>query len=161
VGRVSPVVELTTDDLRGELVGFSTRPERWRGLVQYDAAQRTYALVHRGLTSEIYVVSWMPGHDTGFHDHDESVAAIAVLEGAIHEERLCLEGAVGGTYGKGSILTVPRSAIHRVRHAGEAPSVTMHAYSPPHERVGTYEVEASGTLLRHAQAADTPLSAAG
>ena len=52
----------------------------------------------------------MPGHHTGFNDHDESVAAIAVLEGAIHEDRMCLEGAADGTYREGSILTVPRYA---------------------------------------------------
>ena len=150
---------LTPDQLRGHLVGFSARAERWRGLVHHDSSARTYAVLHRGATSEIYVVSWMPGHDTGFHDHDSSAAAIAVLEGAVYEERLSLGGTVGQVFERGSVVTIPRSAIHRVRHAGDTPSVTMHAYSPPLERVGTYEVESSGTLLRHAQPADTPLRA--
>jgi hypothetical protein len=39
----------------------------------------------------------MPDHDTGFHDHDDSAAAITVVDGAITEERLALGGAVKRT----------------------------------------------------------------
>jgi len=157
--RLAPVAPLAPDDLRAQLIGFSARRERWRGLVRHDPEERTYALLHRGPTSEIYVVSWMPGHDTGFHDHDQSAAAIAVLEGTVLEDRLCLGGTVSDALPAGSLVTIPPSAIHRVRHGGDAPSVTMHAYSPPLERVGAYEVEPSGRLLRHARAADVPLRA--
>ena len=38
--------------------------------------------------------------------------------------------------------------------------MTLHAYSPPLERVGTYEVADDGALLRHPRAADVPLEAA-
>jgi hypothetical protein len=101
----------------------------------------------------------MDGHDTGFHDHDTSAAAITVVEGAIVEERLSLAGACGARHDAGAVLEVPAEAIHRVRHAGDAPAVTLHAYSPPLTRVGTYEVGAGGALLRHAQDAQTPLAA--
>ena len=38
--------------------------------------------------------------------------------------------------------------------------MTLHAYSPPLNRVGTYEVlAADGALLRHPRAADVPLEA--
>ena len=43
--------------------------------------ERTYALLHRDEHVELYLVCWMPGHDTGFHDHDDSAAAIVVLDG--------------------------------------------------------------------------------
>jgi mannose-6-phosphate isomerase-like protein (cupin superfamily) len=102
----------------------------------------------------------MPGHDTGFHDHDESTAAIAVVEGSVREERLALGGTVQRLVTAGDVVTVPRAAIHRVRHSGAGRSVTLHAYSPPLERVGTYEVAEDGALLRHARAADVPLRAA-
>jgi quercetin dioxygenase-like cupin family protein len=108
---------------------------------------------------ELYVVCWMPGHDTGFHDHDESAAAIAVVQGAVSEERLSLNGTVRTELVAGETVTIAREAIHRVRHAGAAPAVTLHAYSPPLERVGTYEVARDGALLRHPRAADVPLEA--
>ena len=102
----------------------------------------------------------MPGHDTGFHDHDESAAAIVVLDGQISEERLALSGTVEVTLGPGDTVTIAREAIHRVRHAGEAPAVSLHAYSPPLRRVGTYEVAENGALLRHPRPSETPLEAA-
>ena len=151
---------LAPGDLRERLLAHAEDADAWRPLVRHDADERTYVLLHRDEEVELYVVCWMPGHDTGFHDHDESAAAISVLDGAISEERLALGGTVERILGAGETVTITREAIHRVRHAGEAPAVTLHAYSPPLERVGTYEVADDGALLRHPRAADVPLEAA-
>ena len=35
-------------------------------------------------------------------------------------------------------------------HAGTEPAVTIHAYSPPLTRMGSYTIEPSGQLRRHA-----------
>ena len=50
--------------------------------------------------------------------------------------------------GAGSTFTVPPVAIHRVMHAGGAPAVTIHAYSPPLTRTGVYRVGDGGELQR-------------
>jgi quercetin dioxygenase-like cupin family protein len=135
-------------------------PARTPGaLVRHDESERVYALLHRDADVEIYLVCWMPDHDTGFHDHDDSAAAITVLEGEITEERLALGGAVNRTLTAGDTVTIAREAIHRVKHAGEVPATTLHAYSPPLRRVGTYEVADDGALLRHPRPAETPLQA--
>jgi mannose-6-phosphate isomerase-like protein (cupin superfamily) len=147
-------------DLRDALLEWAGRPERWSPLVRHDPGERTYALVHRDDRMEVYVVCWMAGHDTGFHDHDDSAAVIAVLEGAITEERLALGRTVDVLLEAGDSVTIAREAIHRVRHAGPAPAVTLHAYSPPLSRVGTYEVAGDGALLRHPRSPDLPLEAA-
>ena len=102
----------------------------------------------------------MSGHDTGFHDHDHSAGAIAVLDGAISEERLSLGGPVARTLGAGDHVTIAPEAIHRVRHTGDVPAVTLQAYSPPLHRVGIYEVADDGALLRHPRSAGEPLDAA-
>ena len=146
-------------ELRETLLEFAGQPDRWLPLVRHDADERTYVLLHRDERVELYVVCWMPGHDTGFHDHDESAAAIAVVHGAVSEERLSLNGTVSAELVAGETVTIAREAIHRVRHTGEGPAVTLHAYSPPLERVGTYEVADDGALLRHPRAADVPLEA--
>jgi quercetin dioxygenase-like cupin family protein len=151
---------LTLTDLRQVVDGWAGHPELWRPLVKHTEEERTYALLHRDDSLELYVVCWMPGHDTGFHDHDESAAAIAVLEGEITEQRLALtSGTVEATLTSGDSITIAREAIHRVTHAGDAPAVTLHAYSPPLERVGTYEVAEDGALLRHPRPAEVPLQA--
>ena len=128
---------LALAELRETLFEYAERPERWLPLVRHDAGERIYALLHRDAEVEVYVVCWMAGHDTGFHDHDESAAAIAVVDGAITEERLALGGTVSTELGAGETVSIAREAIHRVRHAGAAPAVTLHAYSPPLNRVGT------------------------
>jgi predicted metal-dependent enzyme (double-stranded beta helix superfamily) len=146
-------------ELRATLESWAAR-EDLAPLAAHHPDERTHLLLHRDDDVEIYLIAWMPGHDTGFHDHDHSAAAIAVLEGEIAEERLALTGAVERTVGEGEIVTIAREAIHRVRHSGTRPATTLHAYSPPLERVGTYEVAGDGALLRHPRPAETRLEAA-
>jgi quercetin dioxygenase-like cupin family protein len=148
------------DELSEKLNTWADNADAWRPLVRHDTEERVYELVHRDDDVELYLVCWMPGHDTGFHDHDHSAAAITVLEGAITEERLSLSGAVERELTSGATVTIAKEAIHRVRHAGTEPAVTLHAYSPPLARVGTYEFADDGALLRHPRPAETPLEAA-
>ena len=129
----------------------------WRDEVTHDPTERQYARVLSTENVEVWVVAWMEGHDTGFHDHDDSAAAIAVLEGAVIDERLTLGASLATRHGAGAIFTVEPAAIHRVHHTAVEPSLTLHAYSPPLARVGTYEVAETGALLRHPRAGDERL----
>ena len=153
---------MTAAELRAAVERAAADPGRWSGHVTHDAGERTYALLHRDAEHELYVIGWMPSHDTGWHDHDDAAAAIAVVEGLVVEERLALGEPLSRTFGAGALVEVPPAAIHRVRHAGTGPATTLHAYSPPLQRVGTYELEGpDGTLLRHARPADVPLEPVG
>jgi len=152
-------VTIALADLEQVVEGWANHPELWRPLVRHEEDERVYALLHRDDQIELYVVCWMNGHDTGFHDHDQSAAAVGVLEGEVTEQRLALTGTVEATLTRGDVVTIAREAIHRVRHTGEGPAVTLHAYSPPLERVGTYEVAEDGALLRHPRPAEVPLQA--
>jgi predicted metal-dependent enzyme (double-stranded beta helix superfamily) len=152
-------VSVVLPDLEQVVEGWANHPELWRPLVRHDEHERVYALLHRDDAIELYVVCWTDGHDTGFHDHDQSAAAIGVLEGEVTEQRLALTGTVAATLTRGDVVTIAREAIHRVRHTGTDPAVTLHAYSPPLERVGAYEVAKDGALLRHPRPAEVPLQA--
>jgi quercetin dioxygenase-like cupin family protein len=154
------MIELQPPELDRTLQTWAAKETDWAPLIRHDQRERTYQLLHRDADVEVYLVCWMPGHDTGFHDHDHSAAAITVVDGAIVEERLAITGAVKRTLSNGDTVTIAREAIHRVRHVGEAPATTLHAYSPPLQRVGTYEVADNGALLRHPRPAETPLEAA-
>ena len=126
------------------------RPEEWRHLVAHDPGRRTYELLRRDDDVAIWVICWMEDHDTGFHDHDLSSGAVGVVEGAVREDRLVLGGGtVSRVAGAGETFTFAASDIHRVLHAGGEPAVTIHAYSPPLWRMGTYEVGEQGELRRH------------
>jgi quercetin dioxygenase-like cupin family protein len=153
------VSELAATALRECLLAWVENEDAWGSLVRHDSEERVHTLLHRDDDLEVYVVCWMDGHDTGFHDHDESAAAITVLAGSISEERLALGGPVEVALGAGDTVTIAREAIHRVRHRGATPAVTLHAYSPPLRRVGTYEIAADGALLRHPRPSDVTLAA--
>jgi hypothetical protein len=92
----------------------------------------------------------MPGHDTGFHDHDLSSGAVTVVSGSVQEERLGIGIEVRSSiYTPGDTFDFSSSEIHRVTHSGEHAAVTLHAYSPRLRRMGAYAVARDGALQRH------------
>jgi len=130
---------------------LADRPELWIELVQHDATQRVYHELLQDEHVTAWLICWMDDHDTGFHDHDVSAGAVAVVSGAVREERLAIAGAP-----RERVLTAGQSFrfsaadIHRVRHAGADPAVTLHVYSPPLLRMGAYAIGRGGVLARHA-----------
>ena len=54
---------------------------------------------------------------------------------------------------------MPSTAIHRVLHAGDAPAVTIHAYSPPLVRTGAYRIGPDGELERELLSSEDELRA--
>jgi predicted metal-dependent enzyme (double-stranded beta helix superfamily) len=144
------VSELTPRELERAVARLAADRERWAHLVRHDPTQRVYAELHRDDDLAVWLICWMDDHDTGFHDHDLSSGAVAVVAGAVAEDRLVLGGApVTRTFAAGGTFSFSAADIHRVRHAGAAPAVTIHAYSPPLWRMGAYEVLPGGELRRH------------
>ncbi|MEA2125623.1 MAG: hypothetical protein QOI80_2405 [Solirubrobacteraceae bacterium] len=143
---------LDTTELAAVASGLATRPELWREHVRADPERRTF---HR-LVSEphmtVWLICWMAGHDTGFHDHDGAAGAVAVVRGAVCEERLRFAAApVRSEHRAGEVLTFGPDDIHRVTHLAGAPAVTIHAYSPELRRMGSYVEGPGGVLMRRAQ----------
>lgn len=121
----------------------------WRQLVRHDDDARVYELIWEDEAVNAWVICWAEDQDTGYHDHDASAAAIAVIDGEVREDRLRLDGSpCSRVVRAGETFTVPPASIHRVLHSGTAPSVTIHAYSPPLTRTGAYRVGPEGELLR-------------
>jgi mannose-6-phosphate isomerase-like protein (cupin superfamily) len=142
-------MSLSPSELEQFAAGLAAAPERWRQHVRHDSDVRVYEEIWNDGDVNAWVICWSEDQDTGFHDHDESSAAIAVIEGQVREDRLRLDQPPRSrTIGPGSIFTVPATAIHRVLHAGEQPAVTIHAYSPPLLRTGAYRVGPDGELER-------------
>ena len=155
-GRDLDVAELTalTHDL-AQQAGL------WRPHVRHDPRQRVFhRLVHEPNVTA-WLICWMPGHDTGFHDHDGSAGVVRVLDGHVREDRLVLAGESSSSVaGPGDLLTFGPADIHRVIHHGFGPATTLHAYSPTLRRMGAYAFDEHGRLLRHALDEDTELRAA-
>jgi len=145
-------------ELRSLVAELAAEPSRWAHAVHHDATQRVFAEISRTDHVSAWLICWMPGQDTGFHDHDLSSGAVTVIQGSVREDRLALaEQDVGATYGAGETFDFCPSDIHRVSHHGDEPTVTLHVYSPPLARMGAYVIEPSGALTRHPVAEDEEL----
>lgn len=142
-------MSLTQIELEQFASVLAASPSRWRHLVRHTSDARVYEQIWDDEDVNAWVICWSEDQDTGYHDHDESAAAIVVIDGQVREDRLRLGHApVSRVFGPGSIFTVPAVAIHRVLHAGDVPAVTIHAYSPPLVRTGAYRIGPEGELER-------------
>ena len=151
---------LDPSELRALATDLAASTSLWQDCVRHDPAQRTFHPLLETDHTIAWLICWMPGHDTGFHDHDGSAGAVLVLEGEIEEQRMrLLEPPATAVFGAGEILDFGPADIHRVRHHGDAPAVTIHAYSPRLRRMGAYVSGDDGRLLRHALDEDDELRA--
>jgi len=146
--------DLTDEQLLAVATGIAARPALWSHHIEHDPTHRTYRQLLRDEHLDVWLLCWSHDHDTGFHDHDLSAGAVAVVSGSVREERLLLgrppDAPLARTAHAGSSFTFGASDIHRVLHAGSEPAVTIHAYSPPLVRMGSYVIEPDGQLHRHA-----------
>jgi mannose-6-phosphate isomerase-like protein (cupin superfamily) len=153
-------MSLTLTELALFATDLADSPERWGHLVHHSDDARVYEQIWDDDDVNAWVICWSEDQDTGFHDHDESAAGIAVIAGAVREERLRFSSPPSArVVGPGETFTVPREAIHRVLHTGDGPAITIHAYSPPLNRTGTYRIGADGELERIPQSAEEELRA--
>src|SRR4029079_10827447 len=97
---------------------------------------------------DVWLLCWTPENDTGWHDHDISSGAVAVVAGELIENNRTVGDADMETRsGAGRAFSFGPEHIHRLN--GAAPgSVSVHAYSPPLWRMGQYAVSEAGVLRR-------------
>jgi mannose-6-phosphate isomerase-like protein (cupin superfamily) len=139
---------------------LATDAARWRHLIRHERDTRVYEQIFSDERVNAWLICWSDGHDTGFHDHDESAGGIAVISGCVRDERLAVgSGPVVREVSAGECFNVPATAIHRVLHGGTEPAITIHAYSPPLNRMGSYRVGPRGELERQALSYEQELRA--
>jgi predicted metal-dependent enzyme (double-stranded beta helix superfamily) len=149
---------LSTSELRALANAVLEDRDAWQPHVRAVPERRQYTLLRHDEDVTIWLISWMDGHDTGYHDHDISAGAVAVAQGSVREDRLRVGGAPETrVYAENEVLTFAVSDIHRVRHESGEPAVTIHVYSPPLERSGAYVFDPSGALRRQPLPADQEL----
>jgi predicted metal-dependent enzyme (double-stranded beta helix superfamily) len=141
--------DLDRAELRDLVTRIAADPATWRPLVRHGTPERHFEQLWRDDHVDVWVITWTNGNDTGFHDHDVSRGAVAVVEGEVIEERLVLGGAPRQLHHRaGDVFDFDASHVHRMRQVCDTPAVSIHAYSPPLWRMGAYAVAADGTLRR-------------
>lgn len=143
-----PGDDLSLDELEELVATLAANPEAWGHLVAFDSEDRVYVSLHRDSHVDIWLLCWTPENDTGWHDHDTSAGAVAVVAGELVESNLTLlHGARERRVGEGEVFSFPPDHIHRLSGAVHG-SVSIHAYSPPLWRMGQYAVGEDGVLRR-------------
>lgn len=139
-------------DLAATATRLADRPKLWEALVDYDPVSRYHARLALTREHEAWLLTWVPGQGTDWHDHGGSAGAFTVVRGALTEEHAVLQtdetAVVVSTreLGTGSLRPFGTRHIHRVTNASLEPAVSIHVYAPALTRMNGYERE--GARLR-------------
>ena len=145
--------------LLGDVVRrLAASPAEWLGRVRLNPEGRWYERIRLDDSHEVWVISWLPGQGTGFHDHGGSAGAFAVVWGTLVERRV-----VGATI-TGQVLAKPVGAggsrafgpryIHDVGNANASSvAVSVHAFSPPLPAMTRYDLTSAGLVVRGTEGA--------
>ncbi len=140
---------LSPEELEQIALAMADRPELWEPLVHVDTVHRRYELAYEDERMDAWVLSWMPGQATGYHDHYISGVGIAVAAGCVREDLLVYGGEdVALRLRAGDSRQGGPGYIHRVRHEEGHPAVTVHVYSPRLDWVGQYRLGDDGIVRR-------------
>jgi len=152
--------DLEVGELRELVARIAADAAIWRPLTRPDTSARHFEQLWRDEHVDVWVITWASGNDTGFHDHDLSRGAVAVVQGEIVEERLVVGGPSRRLARRaGDAFDFDASHVHRMRKDDAALAVSIHAYSPPLWRMGAYDIDADGSLRRRSIAYDEELRA--
>jgi predicted metal-dependent enzyme (double-stranded beta helix superfamily) len=132
-----------------ELVRVAAATGEWSALVRYTEDERWYHRLERGENHEVWLLSWLPGQRTGFHDHCGSSGAFTVVAGELRE-RTPAAGRpqpASVAFPAGRARSFGPRHVHEVVNESAAPAVSIHAYSPPLAGMRRYELTRSGLVL--------------
>jgi mannose-6-phosphate isomerase-like protein (cupin superfamily) len=118
---------LSTRQLAETASALAARPQEWIARVRLNAAGRWYERIQTGDGYDVWLISWLPGQATGFHDHGGSAGAFALAWGVLEEHREATSAVIGA----GQAREIAPDIVHDVRNTSAAPAVSVHAYSPP------------------------------
>jgi cysteine dioxygenase len=119
-----------------------------REYIRFSGQGYTRNLVRAGDWYHVLILCWRNGQRSPIHDHFGSNCCVRVLRGTMTETRFEFAPnghvkAVGSRdFAPGSVITSADIDLHQVSNlqAGSADLVTLHVYTPPLLRMGTYSL---------------------
>jgi predicted metal-dependent enzyme (double-stranded beta helix superfamily) len=146
--RLATRAALSQARLRQVVADVAAREQEWSGLVRYAEEPRWYLRLSRADDHEVWLLSWLPGQGTGFHDHGGSSGAFAVARGTLQEWTAPgrRPSPVAARRAQGEVRSFGSWYVHHVINASAEPAVSVHAYSPPLESMRRFELSPTGQL---------------
>jgi hypothetical protein len=118
-------------------------------LTKTEKQTRSYAPLHEDERVEVWLLGWLPGHTTGYHDHGDSSVGFCVAQGTLVEHQLRMaEQPLERRLGPGDARSAGCDYIHCLEWEVGEPALSVHVYSPPLGAVGQYRVGDDGVLRR-------------
>jgi predicted metal-dependent enzyme (double-stranded beta helix superfamily) len=146
---------LTPQQLAAEVRRLTSVPAEWVARVRLDPEGRWYEQIRVNDSCELWLISWLPGQATGFHDHGGANGAFGVVWGEL-DEQMVARGTAGPA---GSVGTAVRAVsagqvrafgphhVHDVRNSSaDSVAVSVHAYSPPLSAMTRYDLTPGGLV---------------
>jgi rhodanese-related sulfurtransferase/mannose-6-phosphate isomerase-like protein (cupin superfamily) len=141
---LSGAVSRTPEEL-ANIVSLFASSDDWMDKVRLRAEHRWYERLYHGPDYDIWVISWLPGQSTGFHDHGASSGAFVVATGILEEHR---PGERPRVIHPDRPRAFGPDYTHDVRNVSPAPAISIHAYSPPLSEMNEYELDGSRLVPR-------------
>jgi cysteine dioxygenase len=136
------------DELFELLAGVEIDPADLAEYVRFSAAGYTRNLVRAGPWYNLLVLCWQNGQRSPIHDHAGCTCGVRVLRGVLTETSFTfvphgLIKPIGSReLAAGAVCGSRDLDLHQVSNLqdGDADLVTLHVYSPPLRRMGTYSL---------------------
>ena len=109
-----------------------------------ESAERTWARLAGDARTDVWLISWPAGTETGWHDHGDACGAFAVASGVVLEQTWALGAVQHRTLTEGDSRAFGRDHVHTVIGAGPGRAVTVHAYAPGLVEMGRFELGPDG-----------------
>jgi predicted metal-dependent enzyme (double-stranded beta helix superfamily) len=140
---------LTPQQLAAEVRRLTSAPADWVTRVRLDPEGRWYEQIRVDDACELWLISWLPGQATGFHDHGGANGAFGVVWGEL-DEHVVARGAATSSASRitaGTVRSFGPHYVHDVRNSSAGSvAVSVHAYSPPLSAMTRYDLTAGGLV---------------
>ncbi len=123
----------------------------WQDLVRYgEGDERWFERLFLDAEHDIWLIAWLPGQNTGLHDHGEALGAFTVVRGTLTETTVHPRrprdltepvDVVRRQIHEGRVRGFGYEHIHDVGNVGTEPAVSIHAYAPELTAMTQYVLE--------------------
>jgi predicted metal-dependent enzyme (double-stranded beta helix superfamily) len=140
---------LTPQQLAAEVRRLTSAPAEWVARVRLDPEGRWYEQIRVSDSCELWLISWLPGQSTGFHDHGGANGAFGVVWGEL-DEHVVARGdstVIANPVAPGKVRSFGPRHVHDVRNSSTGSvAVSVHAYSPPLSAMTRYDLTSRGLV---------------
>nr|WP_308121202.1 cysteine dioxygenase family protein [Actinoplanes bogorensis] len=139
----------TAVDARLDHLAIATRyaatPEQWPLAPRFNPVERWYHRLHVADDHEVWLLTWLPGQGTEWHDHGGSAGAFHVFGGTLTEDTVDASGrATARELGEGAGRRFGEHHVHRMTNRSNVPAVSVHVYGPALTTMTKYRLGAAG-----------------